>query len=238
MKAIAYLRVSTEEQAQHGVSIAAQEAKARQYADLYGIEIVEVITDAGQSAKNMNRPGMIRILEMMRKREIEGVLVAKLDRLTRSVRDLSDIIELANKKSISLVSVNEHIDTGTAAGRMIVNMLAVISQWERETIGERTQPAIQHKKANGQAYSSRFVLYGYDKQDGRLVPVESEQAAIEAIMLLSREYGYAEIARRMDESGHTPRNGGSWHRKTIRKIIADAPARESIAASLNIEIIA
>jgi DNA invertase Pin-like site-specific DNA recombinase len=121
---------------------------------------------------------------------------------------------------------------------MIVNMLAVISQWERETIGERTATAIQHKKANGRAYSGRYALYGYEKHEGRLVAVEGEQAAIEAIMLLSREYGFAEIARRMDESGHKPRNGGAWHRKTIRKIVSDAPARESIKTSQNVEIIA
>ncbi|MBD3393361.1 MAG: recombinase family protein [Chitinivibrionales bacterium] len=238
MKAIAYVRVSTEDQAAHGVSLEAQKDKIRAYAELYSIEIAEIIEDGGYSAKNMLRPGMQRVLEMMRRREVEGVIVAKLDRLTRSVRDLSDIIELANKKTVSLVSVNEHIDTGTAAGRMIVNMLAVISQWERETIGERTATAIHHKRANGQSYSSRFALYGYRKRGGYLVPVDLEQATIGLVMLLSKEYSYAEIARRLEKAGHRPRGGGKWHRKTIRKIVQDAPARESISAALKMEIAA
>ena len=102
MKAVAYSRVSTAGQAEKGVSMEDQKLKIEQYADLYGFSITEFITDGGESAKNLNRPGVQRILTMMKQQEIEAVIVAKLDRLTRSVRDLADIVELANRKNISL----------------------------------------------------------------------------------------------------------------------------------------
>jgi len=116
MKAIAYIRVSTAGQAETGVSMSEQEMKIKQYSDLYGIDIIEIISDGGESAKDLNRPGIQRVLSMMKQRETEGVIVAKLDRLTRSVRDLADMMELANKKSISLISVNEKIDTERQQG--------------------------------------------------------------------------------------------------------------------------
>jgi site-specific DNA recombinase len=229
LKAVGYCRVSTEDQAQFGVSLLSQKEKIEQYSKLYNIEIVEVIEDAGISAKSFNRPGVQRVLSMMKQKSVDAVIVAKLDRLTRSVRDLADIIDLSNKKGVALVSVNEHIDTGSAAGRMIVNMMGVISQWEREAIGERTKTAIQYKKARGEAYSSRYSLYGYEKQDGHLVPVPYEQDTIGLIMSLKDSLSVAEICRELSRQGIRTRGGSmKWFSKVVNKIILDTPARQRI----------
>src|SRR5579863_6123869 len=98
----------------------------------------EVIQDAGESAKSLQRPGIGNLLEQVRADRVERIVVAKLDRLTRNVRDLSDLVELFAKHGVALVSVGETLDTSTSAGRMVVNMLGVVAQWEREAIGERT----------------------------------------------------------------------------------------------------
>lgn len=231
MKLVGYVRVSTEDQARNGVSLADQEAKIRAYCELYGHELREVITDAGMSAKNLRRPGAQTVLEMVRQNQTEGVVVAKLDRLTRSVRDLADIVELCGKRSVALVSVAEQIDTSTAAGRMVVNMLGVISQWERETIGERTSAAIQYKRANGQSYSGRYAPYGYQKQNGQLVPVECEQDVIAVVVGLSGTYSVRAIGRELETRGLCRRNGAaSWPHKIVGKIIADAEERARIEA--------
>jgi site-specific DNA recombinase len=231
LKAVGYCRVSTEDQAQFGVSLKSQAEKIQQYSALYGFEVTEIITDAGISAKSFNRPGVQRVLSMMKQKAVDAVIVAKLDRLTRSVRDLADIIDLSNKKGVALISVNEHIDTGSAAGRMIVNMMGVISQWEREAIGERTKTAIQYKKARGEAYSSRYALYGYEKHDGRLVPVPYEQDTISLIMSMKGSLTFAEICRALSRQGIRTRGGAvKWFSKVVRKIILDAPARERINA--------
>jgi len=110
-RTIAYLRVSTDKQADRGVSLDAQRAKLKAYAELYELDLVEIIVDAGQSAKSLDRPGLQRALAMLKAGEAEALLVVKLDRLTRSVVDLGTLVEryFAPGKA-ALLSVGEQID--------------------------------------------------------------------------------------------------------------------------------
>src|SRR5216684_1249384 len=128
-RTIAYLRVSTDKQADRGVSLDAQRAKVHAYAELYDLELLEVIVDAGESAKSLDRPGLQRALGMLKSGEAEALLVVKLDRLTRSVVDLGTLVEryFAPGKA-ALLSVGEQIDTRSAAGRLVLNVLASVSQ--------------------------------------------------------------------------------------------------------------
>lgn len=231
-KTIAYIRVSTSEQADRGFSLPAQEQKIKQYAELYGIQIDEVIHDAGFSAKSMDRPGFQKIIQMMNKKEIGTLVIAKLDRMTRCIKDLAEIIELTNKKDVSLISVNEHIDTGTAAGRMILNMLGVISQWERETIGERTSSALQYKKQSGKVYNCN-ALYGYENVNGQLIPVESEQETI-TLMIHLRDQGHSfkSIADKLNSLGICSRSGKIWHSEQVRRVIKHSEDRKTINANV------
>ena len=139
MRAISYSRVSTDKQADQGVSLEAQEAKIRAMAVVQGAEIVETIVAGGESAKSLNRPGMKRLLSRVEACQIDAVIVAKLDRLTRSVKDLCGLLELFEKRGVALISVAVSLDTGSAAGRLVITIMAAVSQWEREAIGERTR---------------------------------------------------------------------------------------------------
>src|SRR5271155_4647643 len=126
-RTIAYLRVSTDKQADRGISLDAQRAKAHAYAQLYDLDLVEVIVDAGASAKTLDRPGLQRALAMLRDGNADAILVAKLDRLTRSVVHLGELVEdyfAAGKWA--LLSVGEQIDTRSAAGRLVLNILASV----------------------------------------------------------------------------------------------------------------
>lgn len=135
MIAIGYVRVSTDRQAEQGVSLEAQEAKIRAMATVQGNELIEVIIDAGESAENLSRPGLARLMQLVGAGAVQAVIVAKLDRLTRSVKDLSALLELFEKKKVALVSVAESLDTGSAAGRLVITIMGAVSQWEREAIG-------------------------------------------------------------------------------------------------------
>jgi DNA invertase Pin-like site-specific DNA recombinase len=178
-RTIAYLRVSTEKQADRGVSLDAQRAKVQAYAQLYDLDLTEVIVDAGESAKSLDRPGLQRALAMLKARQADALLVVKLDRLTRSVSDLGGLVEryFAPGKA-ALLSVGEQIDTRSAAGRLVLNVLASVAQWEREAIGERTATAMQHKADQGEytggqaPYGRRVAAHG-----GRLEPDAKEQEA-------------------------------------------------------------
>lgn len=161
MKVVAYVRVTTDEQAANGQSLETQLAKVKAYADLYDLEIVEII-DASESAKNLKRPGLQRGLEMLCKGQADGLLISKLDRLTRSVADWQTLIDgfFGERAGKQLFSVAHSIDTRTAAGRLVLNVLLSVAQWERETIGERTSEVLQAKIRRGERCSK--VRFGYE----------------------------------------------------------------------------
>src|SRR5258708_18111464 len=176
MRAIGYVRVSTDKQADHGVSLEAQEAKIRAMGVVQGAEIVELIVDGGESAKNLNRPGIERLLALVDQGKVQTVIIAKLDRLTRSVKDLAELLERFQKRGVSLVSVAESLDTGSAAGRLVINIMTAVSQWEREAIGARTRDSMQHKRSNGQRVGN--LAYGYrSPSDGNSLDSETHQQA-------------------------------------------------------------
>ncbi len=116
---------------------------------MYDIELVEIVIDAGVSAKSLERPGLQKALGILDSREVEAMVIVKLDRLTRSVKDLDWLLENYFADKFSLMSVSEQIDTRTASGRLVLNVLMSVAQWEREAIGERTNAALQHKKSQG-----------------------------------------------------------------------------------------
>lgn len=159
MKAIGYVRVSTEKQADFGVSLEAQSEKGRAMAVVQGAELAEVIIDAGESAKSLNRPGMARLLSLVEAGAVDTVIIAKLDRLTRSVADLAELLKRFERRGVSLVSVVDSLDTRSAAGRLVLNIMVSVSQWEREAIGERTRDAMHHERANGERVGT--VPFGY-----------------------------------------------------------------------------
>src|SRR5258705_4130247 len=115
MLTIGYVRVSTDRQAEHGVSLEAQEAKIRAMATVQGSELIDVIVDEGESAKSLNRPGLQRLMGLVNSGKVQAVIVAKLDRLTRSVKELCGLLELLEKRDVALTSGAESIDTRSAA---------------------------------------------------------------------------------------------------------------------------
>ena len=220
-KTIAYLRVSTDKQADKGVSLEAQQDKAKAYASLYDLDLVEVIVDAGESAKSLDRPGLQRALAMLKTGQADALLVVKLDRLTRSVVDLGKLIEtyFAPGKA-ALMSVGEQIDTRSAAGRLVLNILASVSQWERETIGERTSVAMQHKQAKGE-YIGGHAPYGFDLADGELVRNEAEQTVIaQAKQLHAAGLSLRKIAAELDRQGIKTRKGSTFAAPQIQRMVA------------------
>lgn len=220
-RTIAYLRVSTERQADTGVSLDAQQEKARAYASLYDLDLIEVIIDAGESAKTLDRPGLQRALAMLKNGQADALLVVKLDRLTRSVVDLGKLIEtyFAPGKA-ALMSVGEQIDTRSAAGRLVLNILASVSQWERETIGERTSVAMKHKQSKGE-YIGGHAPYGFNLADGELVRNEAEQTVIaQAKQLHAAGLSLRKIAAELDRQGIKTRRGSLFAAPQIQRMVA------------------
>lgn len=222
-RAIAYCRVSTDKQADKGQSLAVQRARVRAYADLYEIEVVEIIEDAGESAKSLHRPGLQRALMMLANGEADALLVSKLDRLTRSVRDLDDLIRrfFSESSGVALLSVAEMIDTRSASGRLVLNVLASVSQWEREAIGERTAAALAFKKSNGE-YTGGRVPFGYRLSDDGVHVVEDthEQTVIrEARLRRLRGWSLRKVGRSLAADGFVSRKGTTLGAKQVARLL-------------------
>lgn len=219
MKAIGYIRVSTEEQAESGLSLAHQREKIEAYALAMDIDLTGIIEDAGKSAKNMNRPGLSSALEMLRTKKADALVILKLDRLTRSVKDLGALVELFDKTGAALVSVQDSINTQTAAGRLVLNVLGSVAQWEREAIGERTAAAMAVKKSRNERVGT--VPYGFNlAEDGRsLVPNPTESAAIATMKALrSAGKSFRAICAELTSQGIGTKAGGAWQAATVRNL--------------------
>jgi DNA invertase Pin-like site-specific DNA recombinase len=169
---------------------------------------------------------------MLRKGEADALLVVKLDRLTRSVRDLGDLVSDYFAKGAALLSVSEQIDTRSAAGRLVLNVLASVSQWEREAIGERTAVAMQHKAASGE-YTGGRIPFGFALgEDGvTLIRDESEQATIDAARALAAEgLSLRAIAGALASRAILARNGRPFAASQVARLLASDKASEERAA--------
>ena len=219
MKAIGYVRVSTEEQAKSGLGLEAQIAKIKAYAELFDIELTEIIMDEGISGKTLDREGLQRAIKILKDKKAEGMVIAKLDRLTRNVADLGTLVSTVFDKA-ELYSVSEQINTKNAAGRLVLNVLVSVAQWERETICERTKDALQAKKARGEKTGGN-VPFGFNVINGKLVKNEEEQAIISEIKSLKNKgLSLRKIAGILNEKGIVTKNGKAWTATQIQRIAA------------------
>jgi DNA invertase Pin-like site-specific DNA recombinase len=183
-------------------------------------DLIDVIVDGGESAKSLNRPGLQKLLGMVNEGKVQAVIVAKLDRLTRSVKDLCGLLELFEKRKVALISVAESLDTGSAAGRLVITIMAAVSQWEREAIGERTRDALRFKRGNGERVGNIEFGYRLAKDGKHLEPNPTEQAALIAIRKLrARGSTLRGIAKELNAAGHRTRRGTPWRLESVARVI-------------------
>jgi DNA invertase Pin-like site-specific DNA recombinase len=233
-QAAGYVRVSTRKQQ---MSPAAQEEKIRALANLQDLPLQGVYTDR-ESAKEgsmRSRPALVEILELARIGAVNRIIIAKLDRLTRSVVDLGELLTVLDKANVSLVSATESwMDTGSAAGRMIINIITSVAQWEREALAERTTEVLQYKREHGLVYG--LPPYGFRpmgrgrlEADGsrkkyagmKLVPIPAEQAVIRRMkQLRGKGWTLRKIAEQLNrDKVPTKKRGGHWHVSTVANVL-------------------
>jgi len=218
---IGYLRVSTSGQADDGVSLDAQRARVEAYCLANDLDLNAVFVDAGLSGKRAdNRPELQKALDMAC-RDGAVLVVYSLSRLARSTRDTLAIGERLDEAGADLVSLSEKIDTTSAAGKMVFRMLAVLAEFERDQICERTKSAMNYKRSKGERTGT--VPYGFDLAcDGiNLVENQKEQAALKIIdELHAAGMSLRAIAAELNARKITTKNGGeSWPHTTVQRIV-------------------
>ncbi len=197
-------------------------AKVKAYANLYDLDLIAIIVDR-LTAKTLDRPDLQRALHMLDTGEAKAMLVPRLDRLTRSVKDLGELLDrYFAPDRYDLMSVNEQLDTRSAAGRLVMNILTSVAQWERETIGERTSAALQHLRDQGR-YTGGQVRYGFKvgANGKRLEQVPGEQEIIGlARDLRGKGRSLRATADSLNEMGCRTRTGGRFQAVQVRNMLA------------------
>ncbi len=219
MQAIFYLRVSTEQQANEGVSLEAQQAKLNAWAELNDATVLGVYSDAGISGTKDDRPGLLAAMQAACKHKA-CLCVYSLSRLSRSTTTTITLADELNRAGAELVSLSEKIDTTTAAGKMVFRMLSVLNEFERDLVSERTATALRHKKAQGQRVGE--IPFGYDLASNG-VDLVPNQTQLEAIGLINelRAAGltYQAIADELTARGIKTKKGNpKWSTAAIHKI--------------------
>ena len=216
-QSIGYIRVSTQGQVDEGVSLEAQRAKIEAWCELNDYELVALFEDAGISGGSMKgREGLHTALKAARPGM--ALVTYSISRLARSTRDMLEISDELTRRGADLVSLSERIDTTTASGRMVFRMLAVLAEFEREQIGERTKMALRHKKAHGMVYAA--TPFGFEAVDGHLVEDAGESAVVGEIMTMrAAGQSLGAIAEQLNARGIEGKRGGRWFPSTVRYLI-------------------
>ena len=205
MKVIGYTRVSTSDQFDSGAGLEAQRAAIESECARRGWELVAIYEDTA-SGKSLDRPGVRDALAAVEAGEAEGLVVAKLDRLSRSLMDFAGLMERSRKQRWSLIALDLGVDTTTPSGEMIANVLATFAQFERRLIGQRTKEALAVKRSQGV----------------RLGRPRTMPADLRARLHDLRQSGmsYAAIAQLLNDEGIATTQGGrAWHASTVLKAV-------------------
>jgi site-specific DNA recombinase len=215
MKLIGYARVSSDSQ-EENTSLHEQERKIRAYCEAMSHELTGINIEVA-SGSNLKRPALQSVLDRLP--DIDGIIVLKLDRLSRSLKDTVNLIAELNEQNKHLVAVEQQLDTSSSNGRLFVNIMASFSEYERELINERTQGGRKAKLlAGGYAYGK--PKFGMKASNGELIPNEEEREIIELIRRHRRSgKSYSSIAEYLNEKNIPPKHGIKWYHKSVQLVL-------------------
>ena len=222
-KAYGYVRVSTDEQAEEGLSLRVQRSRIRAYAKAKNLRLIDIFADEGISGRSLDREGIQSLLDKIGSQECETVVVYKLSRLSRSTRDILFLIEeLFVKGKTHLISISESIDTSTPMGRFFLTIMGALAQMERELIAERTKAALDFKKERGERLGS--APYGYKiSKKGRkhkLVQDKKEMKVVRRIFKMHKQgLSLRAIAKILNKEKIKTKRGGKWYASTVRAVL-------------------
>ncbi len=221
-----YVRVSTEEQAQEGYSIRAQEQKLKDYSRIKEWGVYKVYIDDGISGKNIqDRPAIQEMISDIENGKVNNVLVFKIDRLTRNTADLIYLVNLFNAYDCAFNSLSESIDTQTASGRMFIKIIGIFAEFERENIIERTKIGFERKVREGYTLATRTPSYGYDRKIGEKIQTinEFEASIVREVfdMFVNKNMSCLEIANNLNERKIPTKENAVWHTRTIKNMLTN-----------------
>jgi len=226
-KTAVYVRVSTDEQAKEGYSVRAQIDKLKSYVQIKEWGLYKVYADEGISGKNIiDRPAINELIADVKAKRVDNVLVYKIDRLTRSTRDLIELTDIFKENSCAFNSLMESIDTQTASGRMFLKIIGIFAEFERENIAERITLGCEKKVREGYTLANFTASYGYERDIGdkiqKINPEEAEIVREIYTMYVEGNMSYNAISQNLNLRGIKPKLGESWGHHSVRNVLRNA----------------
>jgi len=233
-----YVRVSTEEQAKEGFSIRAQIEKLKSYAQIKDWQVYKVYCDEGISGKNIEaRPALNEMLTDIKNGKVKNVLVFKVDRLTRSTKNLIELVELFTECNCAFNSLMEAIDTDSATGRMFLKIIGIFAEFERENLIERVKLGFERKVKEGYTLAAATTSFGYDRSSGeKIQKINYEEAVtVKRIfdMYLNENYSANKIAKTLNTEEIPTKSNRTWNTKTIMLILKNPNYIGKVRYSIN-----
>lgn len=219
MRPALYIRVSTDEQATKGNSLFEQEERGIAYCKAMGWKDPVLYSDDGYSAKDMNRPELTRMLEAIKEKKHNIVITTKLDRLSRRLLDILKLVEYFEKYSCAYASISESFDTSTSAGKLSLQVLGAVAEFERERIRERVRENLLSLAKKGKLIPK--AAYGYNVVDGNYEINLEESLIVKNVFKWTLEgEGPLSIARRLNQMGVPTKNGTIWNERQVRRMLS------------------
>lgn len=222
-RVLGYARCSTTEQAESGLGIAAQKATIWSECQRRGWKLVEVVTDEGESGKSLDRPGLQSVLERIACHEVDGLVAAKLDRISRSVRDFADLLEWFSATRASLVAVDVGVDTSTPGGKLVCSVFSAVSEWERDVISARTRDGLAALRAKGRPIS-RAAVADHPKVANRILTLRAKGKTYQAIADALNKDDVPTLRGASEWTVSSVRGAAGYARPQTRKRAAVLPA--------------
>jgi len=235
-----YLRVSTEKQVQEGFSIRAQVDKLKSYALLKEWDIYDIYSDEGISGKNIvDRPAINRLIDDINDGKVNNVLVFKVDRLTRSTRNLLELVELFEENNCAFNSLTESIDTATPSGRMFLKIIGIFAEFERENLVSRLKLGFERKAKEGYTLANRHISYGYSKEKGQkiqtILPDEVKIVREIFALYVDENMSMTGIAKTLNQRKIPTKMNSTWDANTIKNLLTNPTYIGKVRYSLSDE---
>ena len=225
MRVIGYTCLNTLSQQPKNYSLEEQEHIIKEYVGANSWELVEMqreLTDTNSGQQH--QPRLAQIIDDSDKGKFDALVIPRLDRLTRNIRQLNTLIsEMCIKNGIELISIEEGLDTRTEAGELALRLIEIITKWDTKRISDRTREIIARKRAKGERVG--HAPFGFTYRNKRLVAVEQELKTVSLIReQREKGYSYHKIAKFLNERKVPSKRGGIWYAETVKTVYQNAVA--------------